>query len=158
MANPTAGRKAAEDRITIREIKPSDLEMGLLEVLTDLTEVGDLKPGAAKKILSRIASNPLHKIFVAVDSKGKVVGTTTLLVEPKFIHEGGKVGHIEDVVVRKSYQGRDIGQMLVRAAIEHARKLHCYKCILDCEEAVAGFYERLGFRRYELEMRMDLKY
>ena len=34
-----------------------------------------------------------------------IIGSTTLLIEQKFIHDGGKVGHIEDVVTRKGYEG-----------------------------------------------------
>ena len=48
-------------------------------------------------------------IFVAI-LDGKVVGSTTLLIEPKFIHNGGLVGHIEDVVVNKEFQGQKIGE------------------------------------------------
>jgi hypothetical protein len=42
------------------------------------------------------------KIFVAVTDHnyGWVVGTTTLLVEPKFLFGIGRVGHIEDVSVK----------------------------------------------------------
>lgn len=58
----------------------------------------------AKNILKKIKTNPLHKIFVAQsDINGKIVGTTTLLIEPKFINKGMQVGYIEDVSVRKGY-------------------------------------------------------
>ncbi|KFM14170.1 hypothetical protein AAA799O18_00780 [Marine Group I thaumarchaeote SCGC AAA799-O18] len=32
-----------------------------------------------------------------------IIGSTTLFIEQKFIHDSGLVGHIEDVVVRKAY-------------------------------------------------------
>lgn len=58
-----------------------------------------LRKAAARAILKEIKTNPLHRIFVAVtkDNQGLVNGATTLLVEPKFIFRGGKVGHIEDL-------------------------------------------------------------
>ena len=62
-------------------------------------------------ILRKIKQNPDHIIHVAVDNN-KIVGSTTLFIEQKFIHDGGLVGHIEDVVVRKDYEGRGIGMKL----------------------------------------------
>ena len=98
----------------IREIEENDIESGgLLEVLENLAPVGGLSKPTAKAILKEIKSNPLHRIFVAVVQDGRnqdlVIGTTTLLVEPKFIFGGGRVAHIEDVAVRAGYQRRGIG-------------------------------------------------
>ena len=42
----------------------------------------------------------------------KIAGTTTLLIEPKFIDKGMRVGYIEDVSVRKGYEGSGIGSNL----------------------------------------------
>lgn len=66
--------------VIIREIKASDIDRGFLDALS---------------ILQKIKSNLLHKIFVAEDETGgKIAGTTTLLIEPKFINKGMKVGYI----------------------------------------------------------------
>lgn len=91
----------------------------------------DIDTIRAKQILQQIKSNPLHKIFIAQEEeeggeqqeqeqeqqvqaqddidkkkiKTIVVGTTTLLVEPKFINKGMRVGYIEDISVRKGYDG-----------------------------------------------------
>jgi predicted N-acetyltransferase YhbS len=85
-----------------------------------------------------------------------VIGTASLLVEQKFIHQGGMVGHIEDVSVRLGYEKRGIGTALVRHATEQARKLGCYKVILDCSEHLIPFYAALGFRCHAVQMRTDL--
>jgi glucosamine-phosphate N-acetyltransferase len=71
----------------IREIKEEDIDNGgLLEVYRENFPLGDLPKAAAKAILKEIKTNPLHKIFVAVtnDNHDWVIGTTSLLVEPKF--------------------------------------------------------------------------
>jgi glucosamine-phosphate N-acetyltransferase len=71
----------------IREIKEDDIDNGgLLEVYRENFPLGDLPKAAAKAILKEIKTNPLHKIFVAVtnDNHDWVIGTTSLLVEPKF--------------------------------------------------------------------------
>lgn len=142
-------------KIKVREIRPSDLKSGFLETLANLAEVGGLSYPQASKVLRSIRANPLHKIYVA-EEDGVVIGATTLVIELKFIHAGGLVGHIEDVSVRKGFEGRGVGGMLVAAAVRSARRLRCYKCILDCNEKVAEFYEKQGFTRHGLEMRMDL--
>ena len=87
--------------IEIREIEEDDLEKGFLETLDFLRNTSDLDKNKAKEILKKIKQNPNHIIHVAIDNK-KIVGSTTLFIEQKFIHDGGLVGHIEDVVVRLS--------------------------------------------------------
>jgi glucosamine-phosphate N-acetyltransferase len=134
----------------IREMKGRDIEYGgLLDVLEMVAPIGNLSKARAKKILTRIKSNPLHRIFVAVIPKGGnvdlVIGTTTLLVEPKFIFNGALVGHIEDVAVKSKYQGRGIGFALVKHATEKAASMGCVRTVLDCSDENKGFYEKLGY-------------
>jgi len=140
--------------IKIREIEESDLEKGFLETLDFLRNASDLDKNKANEILKKIKQNPNHIIYVAIDNK-KIVGSTTLLIEQKFIHDGGLVGHIEDVVVRKDYEGNGIGIKLVTSLLERAKEKNCYKTILDCKDDVKQFYERIGFKRESNGMRYD---
>ena len=140
--------------IEIREIRENDLENGFLETLDFLRKVSDLDKNKAKEILEKIKQNPNQIIQVAIDDK-KIVGCITLLIEQKFIHDGGLVGHIEDVVVRKDYEGKGIGIELVTSMLEYAKRKNCYKTILDCKDDVKQFYERIGFKRESNGMRYD---
>jgi len=140
--------------IIIREIEEDDLKNGFLETLDFLRNTGDLDKNKANEILKKIKQNPDHIIYVAIDNK-KIVGSTTLLIEQKFIHDGGLVGHIEDVVVRKDYEGNGIGIKLVTSLLERAKEKNCYKTILDCKDDVKQFYERIGFKRESNGMRYD---
>jgi len=140
--------------IIIREIEEDDLKNGFLETLDFLRNTGDLDKNKANEILKKIKQNPNHIIYVAIDNK-KIVGSTTLLIEQKFIHDGGLVGHIEDVVVRKDYEGKGIGIKLVTTLLERAKEKNCYKTILDCKDDVKQFYERNGFKRESNGMRYD---
>ena len=140
--------------IKIREIEEDDLEKGFLETLDFLRNTSGLNKNNAKKILKKIKQNPNHIIYVAIDDK-KIIGSTTLLIEQKFIHDGGLVGHIEDVVVRKDYERKGIGIKLVTSMLEHAKEKNCYKTILDCKDDVKQFYERIGFKRESNCMRYD---
>ena len=143
--------------VTIREIREEDIASGFIEVLKGLTQVGDLTGEKALNILNAIRKNPLHKIYVAVSGSGRILGATTLLVEPKFIHGGRSVAHIEDVVVAKTSRTTGIGRALIEHALENAKKFGCYKCILDCDRNVVGFYKKLGFSEHGIEMRVDFR-
>jgi len=140
--------------IKIREIEEGDLEKGFLETLDFLRNTSDLDKNKANEILKKIKQNSNHIIYVAIDNK-KIVGSTTLLIEQKFIHDGGLVGHIEDVVVRKDYEGKGIGIKLVTSMLERAKEKNCYKTILDCKDDVKQFYERIGFKHESNGMRYD---
>ena len=140
--------------IIIREIEEEDLDRGFLEVLDNLRKASDLENSKAKEVLEKIKQNPNHRIHVAIDGN-QVVGTTTLFIEQKFIHQGGLVGHIEDVVVRKDYERKGIGIRLVTSMLERAKEKNCYKTILDCKDDVKQFYERIGFKRESNCMRYD---
>jgi glucosamine-phosphate N-acetyltransferase len=140
----------------VRELTAADLSNGFIETLGNLTETGGLTPASARRILEKMRRASLYHVLVAADADGKVVGATTLLVERKFIHGGGLVGHIEDVAVRKGFEGRGLGGSLVKAAVKTASDMGCYKVILDCKEELEPFYARLGFRRHDLGMRLDL--
>ena len=133
--------------VIIREIEYDDLDKGFLEVLENLL-FPYLDNTNAKNILRKIISNPLHKIFVAYDElNNKIVGTTTLFIEPKFINKGMQVGYIEDVSVRKGYEGLGIGFKLVNYATNYAvSKEGCKKILLYCSRKNVVFYEKLGFK------------
>ena len=140
--------------VTIRQLEENDLFNGFLQSLDSLRAASNIDREKAKQVFEKIKSNPNHVIFVAV-LDGKVVGSTTMLIEPKFIHDGGNVGHIEDVVVTKDQQGKGIGEKLIKALLEHAKNNNCYKTILDCTDEVSAFYEKIGFKKHQHCMRFD---
>ena len=142
------------EKIEIREIGEGDIEKGFLETLDFLRNASGLDKNKTKEILKKIKQNPDHIIHVAIDDK-KIVGSTTLFIEQKFIHDGGLVGHIEDVVVRKDYEGQGIGMKLVISLLDVAKQRKCYKTILNCEDNLRQFYEKIGFKKATNEMRYD---
>ena len=124
------------NNIIIREIQEADLEKGFLESLDNLKKASDLEKNNAE-----------------ID--GKIVGSTTLLIEQKFIHKGGLVGHIEDVVVKEGFERRQIGVRIVESLLDLAKKRGCYKTILDCNDDVKEFYEKIGFKHESNGMRFN---
>lgn len=145
-------------KFIIRELKNSDFENGFFETLSNLSQIGsiDLDTASATRVLKTIRENNTSRIYVAESDDGQIIGSITLFLEQKFIHNGGKVGHIEDVVTRKEYSGQGIGTALVRKCIDVARKESCYKVILDCSQNNIPFYEKAGFRKHEVSMRYDI--
>jgi len=139
--------------IAIREMTGLDITREFLETLSSLAEV-NLTVGQAAKVFQRRLRNNI-RTYLALD-ENQVVGTASLLVEQKFIHAGGRVGHIEDVAVRRDYQRKGVGKLLVQRTIVEAEKAGCYKVLLACFPDRVPFYERLGFRLYEEGMRLDL--
>jgi len=138
----------------IRELRKEDLWNGFLTTLDSLRQASDIDKNKADEIFEKINSNSDHIVAVA-ELDGKIVGSTTLLIEPKFIHKGGLVGHIEDVVVDKKFQGQKIGEKIMKYLLEFAKNRGCYKTILDCTDDVKPFYEKLGFKHIANELRFD---
>jgi len=138
----------------IRELRKEDLWKGFFTSLDSLRETSSIDKNKASIIFDKINSNPDHIIVVA-ELDGKIVGATTLLIEQKFIHNGGIVGHIEDVAVDKKFQGQKIGEKIIKYLLEYAKNQGCYKTILDCSDEVKPFYEKIGFKKVANELRFD---
>ena len=144
---------------TIREIEENDFDNGFFETLSNLSTVGGIKTNEVlkKEIIKEIITNNDYIIIISEDTKSReVIGTATLFIEQKFIHNGGKVGHIEDVVTRRGYEGRGIGKEIINKLITISRERGCYKIILDCDEKVSKFYEKIGFKKKAIMLRFDL--
>lgn len=69
-------------------------------------------------------------------------------------------GFIEDVFVDEAFRGEGIGEELIAALLELARDAQCYKLIAasrndGTRQKVHDWYQRLGFRDYGTEFRLD---
>jgi glucosamine-phosphate N-acetyltransferase len=145
--------------VYIEELSHGDDYQQYCELLKQLTLINPEKI-TKEKFLEQLATinlNPYHKILVAKIAN-KIVGTVTILIEPKFIHDLSKVAHIEDVVVDSTMRAHGIGSILINKAIEISKQYGCYKVILDCSEKNVIFYEKLGFTRKELQMALYLEH
>ncbi len=144
---------------TIREIEENDFDNGFFETLSNLSTLGGINTNEVlkKEIIKEIITNKDYVIIISEDIKSReVIGTATLFIEQKFIHNGGKVGHIEDVTTRKGYEGKGVGREIIKKLITISRERGCYKIILDCDEKVSEFYEKIGFKKKAIMMRFDL--
>ena len=140
--------------LLIRELQREDLWNGFLTTLDSLRKSSNIKKEDAERIFEKIDKNQDHIIIVA-EVNGQIIGSTTLFIESKFIHDGGLVGHIEDVVIDKKYQGKGIGKKILLHVLDVAKKRGCYKTILDCNDDVKSFYEKIGFKQSANSLRFD---
>ncbi len=140
--------------LEIRQFCRSDWE-GIAECLRSLTECPpvNLKGLWIREALSWRDEN-VFCLVATIDDK--IVGTGSLLIEPKLTRGGCLAGHIEDVAVHPDHRGKKIGLMLVQALVSLAREHGCYKVILDCDPSVVSFYEKSGFHTNGVCMRLNL--
>ena len=141
------------DSLEVRQMFATDLERGFLECLAAFSPLSLTRDQAVEVFQHRLRAR--ISTYVALEA-GRVIGTASLFIEPKFLHNGGLVGHIEDVAVLPTLQGRGIGGMIVNHLVGVCREHGCYKVILDCAESLIPYYEKQGFRLWAHGMRMDL--
>ena len=118
----------------------------LLQQLTYAPHLDNLEFNA---LISSLKPN--HHIYLYIKDN-KVLGTITLLIEQKLIHQGQCVGHIEDLVVDKDYNGMGIAKELLAYAVKISKDNNCYKVILDCDKKLIPFYEKNAFKEKEIQM------
>jgi glucosamine-phosphate N-acetyltransferase len=82
----------------------------------------------------------------------EIVGSGTIIIEPKIIHGAKSVGHIEDIVVKSNCRGKKISQSILCKLKEFAYSKNCYKVILDCDESVCPVYRSNGFEVKGVQM------
>ncbi|CAJ0607790.1 unnamed protein product [Cylicocyclus nassatus] len=134
----------------VRPLKITDYDNGFLEVLAQLTTVGDVSREAFEdRFRSMSSTRPLAYYVVVVEnvSSGKVVAAATLVIEWKFIHEAGCRGRVEDVVVDKEMRGKKMGALLNRILVALAKQIGVYKLSLECKDSLIPFYELYGYQK-----------
>ena len=89
-----------------------------------------------------------------LDNKDKIniIGSGTIIYEPKLIHGGKYVGHIEDIIVNEKYRSLGIAKSILTELKKNANRKDCYKVILDCSEENRGFYEKNDFLYKGIQM------
>ena len=146
--NPKLSVTNPGDCLKLRPLQQGDYRRGFLQLLGQLTTVGEICEEKWNQRFNQMKrhSGIFHVMVLEDTLTKKVVGATTLVVEPKFIHECGQVGRVEDVVVCSEYRGRQLGKFLVAVSVLLAAKLDCYKVTLNCKDNMIKFYNGMGFK------------
>uniref|UniRef100_A0AC35FB97 Glucosamine 6-phosphate N-acetyltransferase n=1 Tax=Panagrolaimus sp. PS1159 TaxID=55785 RepID=A0AC35FB97_9BILA len=136
----------------IRPLGTRDFDNGFLQLLSQLTVVGEVTSKEALDRFNSMASmNPLSYYITVIEDieTQKIVGSATLVIELKFIHGIGCRGRIEDVVVDKEKRGLGLAAILNKTLVQLAKNLEVYKLSLECKDALIPFYEKFGYKKDE---------
>jgi glucosamine-phosphate N-acetyltransferase len=137
--------------LTFRKLEKGDFGRGFLQLLARLTTVGPITREEFEKHFDTREANPDMLTVVGV-CDGQLACTASLLIELKYVHHCGKIGHIEDVVVASDFSRRGFGKQIITRLIDTAKREKCYKVILDCNDQNVPFYESCGMKRHANEM------
>lgn len=114
----------------------TDYRRGQLDVLSVLTTVTD--PGEAAWVAQfnamRSCPNTYYTVVIVDKASDKCVGVGSVFIERKFTRGLGLVGHIEDIAVDKSQQGKKLGLRIIQALTYISENSGCYKTILNCSD------------------------
>jgi GNAT superfamily N-acetyltransferase len=138
------------DQVSIRTAGPEDAER-----LIALLRFGALvegkedpsRPEPYAAALVEIGSTPGNEVLVA-ELDGTVVGMCQLLVFRHIQGGGGLCGEIESMHVHPDVRSRGIGEQLLEATVDRARRAGCYRVQLTSNVARTDahrFYVRHGF-------------
>lgn len=83
----------------------------------------------------RVTPRTYYSIVILDKASDKIVGVGTLFIERKFLRGLGSVGHIEDIAVDKSQQGKKLGLRIIQALTYISETSGCYKTILNCSDS-----------------------
>ena len=116
-------------------------------------------PDCYQAAFEQIDGSSFFELVVA-ELEGRVVGTLQLIFIPSISYQGGLRAQVESVRVDTPLRGQGIGRQMMEWAIERARlrgahlmQLTTHSTRLDAHR----FYERLGFARSHLGMKILLK-
>jgi ribosomal protein S18 acetylase RimI-like enzyme len=136
-------------RHAVRPARPDDLP-GVLTLYRHLHPRDPLPDmAAAERAWSALLSSPMSCVFVA-DAAGLLVSSCTLAVVPNLSRGARPYAVIENVVTHADHRRRGLGRAVLRAALDRARSMDCYKVTLATgskEETTLAFYEAPGFVR-----------
>ena len=137
-----------------RLLRPSDFDDGYLQLLSQLTVVGDVRRAQFERRLEEMGRDRSTSWSSRTKTRAaRASWLATLVIEHKFIH-GGVVGPSKTLSwTRGARPG--LGEASIRTLAEASRAAGCCKAILNCSANI-GFYERCGFLAKEVSMSMCL--
>lgn len=106
-------------------------------------------PMAAEKAWSALLSSDMTAVVVA-EAGSLLVASCTLAVIPNLSRGARPYGVIENVVTHADYRRGGLGRAVLRAAVDRAWSMNCYKVMLATgsrEETTLAFYKAAGFLR-----------
>jgi len=139
----------------IDNLSKTDFNTNYLSLLSQLSVIDTqgITFDTFYKFVDKLNSNHIIKIIKNKNTK-KIVGTVTILIEEKLLHNNGRVGHIEDLVIDESMRGCGLGKKILDIAKNECK--NCYKIILNCNDNNIDFYNKCGYMISGSQMRNNI--
>jgi GNAT superfamily N-acetyltransferase len=148
-----------ENREATRADLPAIVRMLMQDRLGSAREqFEDPLPEAYYQAFDQIEADPNNILLVSV-LEDRVVGTLQLTFTASLSYRGGLRATVESVRTDESLRGQGIGTMLMRHAIELAKRKGCVLIQLSTHNTrkdAQRFYERLGFVASHVGMKLQL--
>ena len=126
----------------IRTLEPEDIKQ-VIDIWTN-----SFSRNFSKPVNSEYLSDP-NSTTIVISVEDIIVGVASIHIIKKLTRI---LGIIEDVAVNKKYRGKGVGKKLVERLILIGKQKNCDKIVLNSSEANSKFYEKIGFKKKELQM------
>lgn len=130
-------------------------EASCLEMIESLT--GAERAVGWADTFHELVSGSRGEVLVA-DAAGSLLGVVTVSYNLA-IRYAGEYAQLEELIVSQAARGKNVGGLLVAAAVERARARGCAEFglyLLEATERNRPFYEKYGFRHVGSELRQRL--
>ena len=129
-----------------------NIKLQYIELLSYLTDTTDLTMKLFNSNVKDIFAMGIIIVCILREKNSiQLLGSGTIIIEPKIIHGGKCVGHIEDVIVHPNFRNQGIAQTILDKLVDYSKK-DCYKVILSCNSNMEQFYNRAGFEKKCIQM------
>jgi len=126
----------------IRTLEPEDIKQ-VIDIWTN-----SFSRNFSKPVNSEYLSDP-NSTTIVISVEDIIVGVASIHIIQKLTRI---LGIIEDVAVNKKYRGKGVGKKLVERLILIGKQKNCDKIVLSSSEKNSKFYEKIGFKKKELQM------
>eukprot|EP01084_Bolivina_argentea_P315319 546264_1 len=132
-----------------RHLRKTDYDKGYLQLLAQLTSVGNVSRELFDKTFDRMAASNIH-VFV-IEENNKIVACASLVIEQKFIHHCAAVGHIEDVVCDSTLRGKGLGKKITVQCVTYAEIMDVIKLNLIVLIIMYHFMKNVGLKKKKIK-------
>jgi ribosomal protein S18 acetylase RimI-like enzyme len=126
----------------IRTLEPEDIKQ-VIDIWTN-----SFSRNFSKPVNPEYLSDP-NSTTIVISVEDIIVGVASIHIIKKLTRI---LGIIEDVAVNKKYRGKGVGKKLVERLILIGKQKNCDKIVLSSSEQNSKFYEKIGFKKKDIQM------
>jgi len=126
----------------IRTLEPEDIKQ-VIDIWTN-----SFSRNFSKPVNPDYLSDP-NSTTIVISIEDIIVGVASIHIIKKLTRI---LGIIEDVAVNEKYRGKGVGKKIVERLILIGKQKNCDKIVLSSSEENSKFYEKIGFKKKELQM------